>query len=248
MKNIGLDLSKTDLRKDDIDRLITLKEITSEKKFDYLRKQVMSGRENLAGISHQFFKSSKYVQKNTNSASLITVLEKMLGVNKFAKNSDEKYLNPISCSHPNPKISIICENFYFLRFPHLIQENPIELIYFGGRNLSKLKNKPDVNLPTYYIGDWDKDGLEMYESAKKIMEEVHERELVLITPHGDAHGIEETIEFHSSQWRNSQKPFEGLTESFYTEEQKKIIRDLVQQNKWIEEEGNDLEAILQEIL
>lgn len=63
--------------------------------------------------------------------------------------------------------------------------------------------------------------------------------LTLLTPNGKREKLKDTEEHHSSVWKAG-VCFAGLTPERYSPEQRALIADLIAQEEWIEEEGNDL--------
>ena len=245
LQSIGINTKTSVIKECDIKKLIEIKKFWSNEKLDYLRNQIINARENIQGVSKMFFKSSKYI----NTQSLEKAVKAVIGVDEF-QDTDKQYLKPFHCKNENAKIAIICENFYFLKFPHHIEENEIELMYVGGNNVKRLKNITDINYPIYYLCDWDYEGLKIYERAKEIIDKLgnKEDELILLTPNGKAEKISETEEHHSSNWINKEKPICGLNKEYYSEEQQAKIHHLIINDEWIEEEGNELKEIINPIL
>jgi len=245
LQSINVNISSNNLREYDIVKLMEIREFWNNDKLMELKEQIINARENIQGVSKMFFKSTKYIADNSNSKSLETAVKSLIGITEFPVN-EKQYLKPFHCKHENAKVTILCENFYFLKFPHYIEENEIELMYVGGYNVSKLNNLIDVKLPIYYLCDWDYDGLQIYENAKNIIDNLknNEYKLQLLTPNGKSEKISETEGHHSSKWENKNKFICGLTKQFYNEEQIDLIEILIQNDEWIEEEGNKLENII----
>lgn len=242
--NININTSRID--EADIIKLIEIKAFWNNTDLDNLRNQIIEAKENEQGVSLMFFKSSKYMSKKV---SLTNAVEKLIGID-LSQENNQQYLKPFHCEHKKPKITILCENFYFLKFPYYIENYQIELLYVGGYNVDKLKNLIDVKYPIYYMGDWDYDGLVIYEKAKRIIDnlENNKHKLKLITPVLKPKfypaKLSETEDYHKSNWKNKEKFICGLTKDFYSTEQQILIQDLVEKEEWIEEEGNDLDQII----
>lgn len=245
LQSINVNIDKTNLLEDDIKRLIELKTFWTDDKLVKLRWQIINARENLQGVSNMFFKATKYVAANP---SLETAVKALIGIEKFVESS-ELYLKPFNCKHKNAKITILCENFYFLKFPHHIQENEIELMYVGGYNVKRLKNLVDVQLPIYYLCDWDFDGLKIYEKAKEIIDNLDNNiyKLKILTPNGKSERVCEPKGFHGSEWKNKEQFICGLNPKFYNKEQIILINHLIKKDEWIEEEGNCLKKLIETI-
>ncbi len=246
---LGINLNTSRIDEVDIVKLIEIKDFWNNTDLDNLRNQIIEAKENDQGVSLMFFKSSKYMSKKV---SLINAIEKLIGIDLSHENN-QQYLKPFHCEHENPKVTILCENFYFLKFPFYIENYQVELLYVGGYNVDKLKNLIDVKYPIYYMGDWDYDGLIIYEKAKRIIDslENNSHTLKLITPilkpQFHPAKLSETDEYHKSKWKNKEKFICGLTKEFYDNEQQRLIQNLVKKDEWIEEEGNNLDEIIKTI-
>jgi hypothetical protein len=248
LQSINVNPNTNNLKEFDIQRLIEIKEFWCNEKLRTLRDQIINARENLQGVSKMFFKSTKYIANNPNRTSLETAVKSLIGIDEFIE-TDKQYIKPFHCKSENARITILCENFYYLKFPHYIEENEIELMYVGGYNVSRLANLVDVKLPIYYLCDWDYDGLKIYEKAKSIIDNLRNNQfkLILLTPNGKPEKISDTDEYHSSKWTNLHEYICGLKKEFYSEEQLNLIQHLIKEDEWIEEEGNSLEDIIKTI-
>lgn len=248
LKEINFNTQQGNLREYDLKKLIEIKQFWNDEDLFHLRQQILAARETLSGISKKFFKSSKYIKNNPNKESLKSAIKALLDIEEFVE-SDEKYLIPIHCTHTKPRTAIICENFYFLRLPHIVQENEVQLIYFGGYNISKIKNMIPIDMPLYYLCDWDMDGLKIYEQARDCLKTTTGKDLILITPSGgNAEKISETEEHHSSEWKGENFESCGFNPEYYTKDQIYRINQLIKDDKWIEEEGNRLPEIITSLL
>lgn len=251
LEELEINTNTSRLTEYDILKLIDIKEFWNNEDLQDLRNQIIAAKENIQGVSLIFFKSSKYL---TGRQSLISAVEKLIGVDLSIEN-ETQYLKPFNCKHPKPKITILCENFYFLKFPYYIENYEVELLYVGGYNVNKLKNLIDVKYPIYYLGDWDYDGLIIYEKAKNIIDKLEnnkEHQLQLITPNLKPNlkpvKLSETEENHKSIWKNKEQYICGLKADYYNSEQQNLIKDLSDKDEWIEEEGNNLEQIIKTLI
>ena len=97
--------------------------------------------------------------------------------------------------------------------------------------------------------DWDYHGLRIYERVQEIINNIPDKkfEVNLIIPNGSPKGIKETEENHSSEWSEQSIGLSGLKTECYNEKQRNIIRTLIQNNEWIEEEDNDFNGLMNEI-
>ncbi len=251
LQELEININTSRLTEFDILRLIEIRDFWNNTDLQDLRNQIMTAKENIQGVSLMFFKSSKYM---ANKHSLINAVEKLIGID-LSKENETQYLKPFHCKHSKPKITILCENFYFLKFPYYIENYEIELLYVGGYNVTKLKNLIDVKYPIYYLGDWDYDGLLIYEKAKTIIDKLknnkdHQLQLItpILKPNIRQVKLSETEENHKSNWKNKDKYICGLKTDYYNTEQQKLIQNLSDKDEWIEEEGNNLEQIIETIM
>lgn len=236
------------LKEYEIEKLIDINTVWSNNELMELREQIENAKENLQGVSRMFFKSPKYIQNSSNRQSLEVAVKALIGIEKFYEN-DKQYLYVLHCKSRNPKAIVLCENLYFLKFPHYANDNDIELWYAGGNNITKLGKVPEIKYPIYYLCDWDYHGLRIYERVKEIIDNNSNRkcEINLITPNGKPKGIKETEENHSSEWLDQSVDFSGLKREYYKEKQKIRIQTLIRNDEWIEEEDNDFNELMIEI-
>lgn len=241
-------LNYSRLKQHEIEKLIDINTVWSNSRLIELKEQVEKARENLQGVSRMFFKSQKYIQNSSNRQSLEIAVKALIGVEKFYEK-DKQYLYVLHCKSRKPKAIVLCENLYFLKFPHYADENDIELWYAGGNNITKLEKVPKINHPIYYLCDWDFHGLKIYERVKKIINTLPNNnfEINLITPNGKPKSIKETEENHSSEWLERSVDLSSLKEEYYTKEQRRRIQALIQENEWIEEEDNNFKELMNEL-
>lgn len=200
------------------------------------REVLVETQETVRGFSHAFFKTEKYLDGKD---SLVDAINDILNV-KLVDNKDQQYIHKLECI--KPKLIVLCENINFLRQDIMPRRERFELWYAGGRNIKKLDYADTRGLEIYYSCDWDKDGLEIYESAKEKIPT-----LQLLHPTAEAKGIIETE--HKSLWKdkNSLEFISGLTHSLYKKEQISLIQNLISKNQWIVEESNNLLQMIQNI-
>ncbi len=136
------------------------------------------------------------------------------------------------------KYVVLCENLEMLKIPRKALENDIELWYVGGGNTKPLERlgPRQLNLPLFYSCDWDHHGLQFYSRIKKLLKEY---KIHLLMPRIDAQRFNTQTKFHSSQW-NFDQPLSGLNKNDFSSEAQTLINELIQTDKWIEEEGNDV--------
>ncbi|AUP77344.1 hypothetical protein [Flavivirga eckloniae] len=218
-----------------IDLLISFDEGLKSGKLTKLRADLIKAQESVKGFSLMFFKNEKYLDKHP---SLVNAIKKILDI-ELVDNKSQQYLYVLQCF--KPKLIILCENGNFLNRDKLPRENNYELWYAGGRNVPKLEYTPEIRrgLDIYYSADWDKDGLEIYQLAKKIIPD-----LKLLHPDGISRSIVTTE--HKSHWLYPDQPelLSGLQPELYSEKDKTRIRELITKNHWIIEEGNNLKVMI----
>ncbi|MDD4971584.1 MAG: hypothetical protein PHT07_19315 [Paludibacter sp.] len=220
----------------EIRALMTMK--NSDSILNDLKTKIEKGEESRKGISNLFFKSAKYIKKDS---SLERAVLKIIGVNEFPQNENQGFYY-VPCL--NPKFIIICENMYFLTLT-IARQNNVELWCAGGNNIKPFENISKINSPIYYLCDWDYDGLKIYESIANIIKKVSDKKssLKLINPNGKRESITGTSDYHKSLWQ-CHLPFSGLNPNIYSDIQKELILILIESNDWIEEESNDLKNII----
>lgn len=231
-------LLKPQLRfnKKDIDLLMEFKQGITDGSLLERRNELEEAQESVRGFSHMFFKNDKYLDgKNL----LIDAINKIFNI-KLVDNKSQQYLYVLQCE--KPKLIILCENGNFLNRDKIPRANGYELWYAGGRNIPKLEYTHQIRkgLPIYYSGDWDKDGLEIFELAKQKIPD-----LELLLPNGVSKSISGTD--HKSQWKYAEnlERLSGLNPKLYTKEETALIIELIKKNHWITEEGNSLKVMIE---
>lgn len=207
----------------DIRALMTMKQ--SESILYELKNKIGRGEESRKGISNLFFKSAKYIQKDS---ALERAVLKIIGVQEFTQNENQGFYR-VPCL--NPKFIIICENMYFLTLT-IARQNNVELWCAGGNNIIPFENISRIDYPIYYLCDWDYDGLKIYERIANKIECIIDKKssLKLITPNGKKESIVATSDYHNSQWRKDLS-FSGLNINQYSKEQKDFILELMRSNE-----------------
>lgn len=188
-------------------------------------------------------KDSKYLE---NKSGLCKDVLKLLDIDKFpddSKGNQWKFTQ--DCQ--NPMAILLCENIDFIKAYWEFTQNDIEIWYAGGSNTAKLKrvSKRYLDLPLYYVCDWDYDGLKIYERIVGIFKEKN-KEIILITP---VNPILKPINsgHHKSKWKEGD--LSNLNVALYTISQRQIINKLIARNVWIEEQTiNPLEVMLNSLI
>lgn len=178
-------------------------------------------------------KDSKYLE---NRPGLMDDVLFLLGVNDFpAKSSKEnQWRFVVDC--PDPKYILLCENIDYLKAWWEFHANNIELWYAGGNNTPVIEriSQRHLDLPLFYIGDWDYHGLDIYCRIQHILKNKG-KDVQLITPDLNT-AIYKPINSgqHQSKWLQGE--FSGLNRAVFSPSQIALIERLVAQNHWIEEQ------------
>lgn len=232
------DLLKPQLRfnKKDIELLIQFKEGIADGSLLKLKRDLEEAQESVRGFSLMFFKNDKYLDGKT---LLIDAINSIFDI-KLVDNKSQQYLYILQCH--KPKLIILCENANFLNRDKIPRENGYELWYAGGRNIPKLEYTYNIRrgLSIYYSCDWDKDGLEIFQLAKQKIPD-----LQLLLPDGISRSINVTD--HKSLWNHPEEPerLSGLNPNIYSKKERSLIIQLIKNNHWITEEGNNLKVMLE---
>lgn len=129
------------------------------------------------------------------------------------------------------------------------QQNPkAKLWYLGGNNIKIINDIDEVELakPIYYSCDWDLAGLEIYSRIKKKLK-VRNKEIILLYPNEPHKKTSTFIDYHYSHW-NLNKTLSGLQLEDFSKKELLLINDLIQNEKWIEEESFNLLEMLKNTL
>jgi len=216
----------------DLETLIYIQENRGELRTKLTTERTFAG---------QLFNSSKYLENNV---SLQNAVLKVLGVEQFPKSNPKDHTWRLTVDCPNPVCILLCENLNILKSPDDAIRLEVELWYVGGNNTGILKNlsQGKLALPIHYHCDWDYDGLRIYTNVKRIMEEKN-TSIKLLEPSEPIKRLPVNSPYHHSEWKPD-KPFSGLQKESFTQSQIQLIASLIQNNQWIEEESQDLAAIL----
>lgn len=184
-------------------------------------------------------KDSKYLESKS---GLFKDVLKLLKIDKFPDESKDNQWK-ISQDCEEPIAILLCENFDFIKAYWEFTSNNIELWYVGGSNTAKLErvSKRYLELPLYYVCDWDYHGLKIYERIVDIFEK-KQKEIILITPENP---MLKPIKSgnHKSKWQEGE--FSNLEWKIYSKKQQVLIKKLIDTNTWVEEQTiNPVELIL----
>lgn len=208
----------------------------------YQREQLKKNLTTEYTFSARVFKGkgAKYL---TNKPSLRNAVLLLLDIEEFPekdpKNAQWRFV--VDCE--NPKLVVICENIACLKVPYLYKQNNIELWYVGGNNTKPLNDisANKIELPLFYFCDWDHHGLSIYSRVKDIFKN-KDKEIKLIEPDKLDEALPVDSPHHKSKWRK--KEFSGLKIEDFSEQQQEIIKNLIKDDIWIEEESMNLIELL----
>ena len=181
-------------------------------------------------------KDSKYLESRPGLMNDVLFL---LKVKEFPANSSKENQWRFVVDCPNPQYILLCENLDFLKAWWEFSANNIELWYAGGNNTPVIERISEryLNLQLFYVGDWDYHGMDIYSRVKRSFIQKG-REVNLVTPDADT-ATYKPIDSgkHNSTWKS--KEFSGLDYGLFLPEQINLIKKLIDNNQWIEEQTID---------
>lgn len=176
--------------------------------------------------------------------SLDNLVLSILGVKDYPLEDPKMHQWRFVVDVNKPQFIVLCENLNFLKMPRIAREHKIELWYVGGNNTKGIHfiDKIKLNNPLFYSCDWDYNGLEIYCQLKKIF---HKKgcDIKLLYPSEPIKKYSVNMEKHKSKWKPTLS-FSGLEQSLFTSKEINLINELISTDKWIEEETNDLIAMV----
>jgi hypothetical protein len=204
-------------------------------------------RRDLTTIRHfssLFFrtKGSKYLEMHPGIARVVC---KLLEIDSFPGQDPKSNAWRFVVDHPSPKLVILCENLANLKRPWVALEHGWELWYVGGNNIAIVEQvgKDKLQLPIYYSCDWDLAGLEIYGRLRQILSGKG-CPLHLLEPHDKEALMDIESPEHGSRWKRD-VPYSGLDTDVFTSRQLAIVTILIEGEKWIEEESQDLVKMME---
>lgn len=207
------------------------------------KEELVQNLSTLRTFSSEIFKGqgSKYLE---NKPGLKDAVCKILDIADFPEK-DPKNLQwrfVVDCF--NPKAVVLCENIAHLKNPWKVREQNIELWYVGGNNIGIIDyiSREKLSKPIYYSCDWDYHGLSIYSRIKEKLR-LKSFDIKLLLPDTYEAALPVNSPHHKSQW-NLNKELSGLNAADFSKEAIQLIENLVQENKWIEEESCDLIKML----
>jgi hypothetical protein len=195
-------------------------------------------RENLTTV--RLFSSSIFSQKDSKYLESRNGLLKdvlfLLKVEGFPANSakENQWRFVVDC--PNPQYILLCENIDYLKAWWEFYTNNIELWYAGGNNTPVIEriSQRHLDLPLFYVGDWDYHGLDIYCRIQRIFKEKGKIvQLIFPDPKTTIYKAIKSGK-HKSKWKP--QDFSGLDRSLFITDQINLIDKLITTNQWIEEQ------------
>jgi len=199
---------------------------------------------NIEDFSNEFFDISKYLKNKT---SLRNAVFKILDITEFPLDKKENQWRLV-VDNKNPKVIVLCENKSFLKQPWIAKNTNVKLWYVGGNNIKIIDDidENELSKPIYYSCDWDLAGLQIYSRIKEKLKE-RNKGILLLYPNEPQKKISTYIEYHYSHW-DLTKPISGLKLEDFSKKELFLIKELVQNEVWIEEESFNLSMMITDIL
>ena len=195
---------------------------------------------NIEDFSSEFFDTSKYLKNKT---SIKNAVFKILEITEFPLDKKENQWR-IVVDYPNPKAIVLCENKSFLKQPWIAKNMKVKLWYVGGNNIKTIDDIDEFEFskPIYYSCDWDLAGLQIYTRIKEKLRK-RNKDISLLYPNEPHKKISTYIDYHYSHW-DFTKNISGLPIDIFSKKELVLINELIQSEKWIEEESFDLTEMI----
>ena len=212
----------------------------------FIARQKEELAQNLSTIrtfSGELFKGqgSKYLE---NKPGLKDAVCKILGIADFPEKDPKNLQWRFVVDCLDPEVVVLCENIAHLKNPWKTREHNIELWYVGGNNIGIIDyiSPEKLSKPLFYSCDWDHDGLAIY---SRIKEKLHLKsfDIELLFPYNQENTLPVNSPHHKSKWKFN-KILSGLKTGHFSNKSLQLIEKLIRENKWIEEESQDLIAAL----
>lgn len=211
------------------------------------RTQIIPNLTTIRAFSGEFFKGkgSKYLE---DKKSVKDAVHKILGISHFPEFDEKEGQWRFVVDCPNPNAVVLCENLNFLKLPWHAEKHSIKLWYVGGNNIRIIDqiDREEFKRPFFYSGDWDLAGLKIYSRIRKKLE-ANNKEIILLHPNNPDNRLPVDSPNHKSKW-DFNKEFSGLEKNYFNETEIKLIKNLIANNEWIEEESNNLIEMINQII
>lgn len=208
------------------------------------KQELKNNPTNIEDFSNEFFDISKYLK---NRKSVRDAVFKILNIERFPL---DKKVNQwrLVVDNRNPRAIIMCENKSFLKQPWIAKDTQTKLWYVGGNNIAIIDDidENDLSKPIYYSCDWDLAGLQIYSRIKAKLKE-RNKEIQILYPNEPHKKISTYIEYHYSHW-DLTKILSGLKLENFSKKELLLIKELFQNELWIEEESTNLMLMIEEVL
>lgn len=199
----------------------------------------------LNSFSEEFFKGkgAKYLGKSQLLLKAVKIILKTDANFPGEDKKDNQWRLALECDEADSLI--LCENVNFLRLPETAKKLRIDLWSIGGNNITAIDRIPPhkIQLTLYYACDWDHAGLHIFSRIKsKLAAKGFSIQLLFPSATPDKY-LPVDSPNHFSHWERD-KPLSGLDPNDFSEEEQKLIEQLIKADQWIEEESNDLGAMI----
>lgn len=207
------------------------------------REQIRSSLTTRHTFSEDFFEHGGSKHLDTYQ-SLNDLVLSILGVEDYPLEDPKMHQWRFVVDVGEPRCIVLCENLNFLKMPRIAREYKIELWYVGGNNTkgTHFIDEKKLDKLLFYSCDWDYNGLEIYVWLKKIFQEKG-CDIKLLYPSEPIKKYPVNMKKHNSKWKTT-LPFSGLEQSCFTSKDIHLINELISTDRWVEEETNDLVAMV----
>lgn len=222
----------------------TLEDVKSLMLIAENRIELKNNPTNIEDFSNEFFDISKYLK---HKVSLRNAVFKILDITEFPLDKKENQWRLV-VDYPTPRAIVLCENKSFLKQPWISKKSEVKLWHVGGNNIKIIDDIDEIELskPIYYSCDWDLAGLQIYSRIKAKLRN-RNKDISLLYPNEPHKKISTYIEYHYSHWDLTRK-LSGLPIDVFSKKELILINDLIQSEKWIEEESFNLALMLDKII
>ncbi|WP_010136757.1 Wadjet anti-phage system protein JetD domain-containing protein [Ochrovirga pacifica] len=169
---------------------------------------------------------------------------KLLDIDEFPEKDPKNNFWRIVVDCINPQVIVICENIACLKVPTVYKKRGVELWYVGGNNTKPLLDLSleKISHPIFYFCDWDYHGLTIFSRIKEIFN-LKGVDVNLLEPKDLCHALPVNSPNHNSKWKR--EDFSKLKKDDFTRFQTDIIKQLISNDEWVEEESMDLIELLE---
>lgn len=211
------------------------------------REQIRTSLTTRRTFSEEFFEHGGSKHLDTYK-SLDKLVLSILGVENYPLEDPKLHQWRFVVDVGEPRCIVLCENLNFLKMPRVAREQNIELWYVGGNNTkgAYFINDDKLDKPLFYSCDWDYNGLAIYIRLKCILKKKG-CNIQLLYPSEPIRKYPVDMKKHKSKWKST-LPFSGLEQSFFSPREIHLINELIDTNKWVEEETNNLVMMLKDYI